>query len=846
MKVKSLLLSALMLLPAGAMAQDAVHGVDGYYNYTPTQMKASGQFTIGGNGKKVSGYYPEIRYTDDMQYMIFNMGVNNTSRNDEQGGFQFRSEVNLAEVSKGDGAMTITSAYPVVAMKLSAVVGLSEAQSKWGYNEIAVSWYNPNSEDGTNPGQTSGNKNKLQLSGLDNNGRFRFYHFQSVQKDAFGRDSVYLNNNQGEGSSKYRVVNAKNEAGESVKDTVWHILRIEPNEANPEMADIIIGMNMASIRTATNKVLLDSCDFKISSISFMPIDAFADYEGKSKDELPRIYFKWIKTFPSMAAFEESLCDEQNWGDGPAIDPNKAVLNSELYALHQLIYNYQFSDQKQILQDAYDAALAVYNNDGSASADYLAQVEAIAAAKQQFMAAIVYVPAEPMIKFYSWTGMGFGLTSQDVTVGNYTGRAITPVTAENAVAFMLLKSGEINGQTCYNVLNGNNTMVRAADGQLLFVPASQLGSTSAKANLVLSNRRTQEEPAYDFKVDKFFYYIDVEETGELLATDEMPTVEDIDELAAYLVTPMDAGAYDPSDHNNETHPMTSGEGSLFEFNGTVDVVINPAYETSFAKYDWDANVKADAQERAKQNQFEGWRTNGWRLGTLVEAATLENGEKTMKLTWKSEYDQIHADSVSASMAVTDWAQDQIFTIMREHGDYDSALNKAPNRNQTCDSLWAININSGINRYFTIKWKGNADAIEFNGLTFFVRKNIEEPGVGMSTLLEKRGDVYVWDLLECGIPYGDRKACAQYMSWKNVHSAQDAVYVDWMRFYDSLDAIPTESMVLPAADGISNVSLSQTGSVTFYDLNGRKVSNRRPATKGIYLMNDGKTTIKVVVK
>ena len=139
MKVKSLLLSALMLLPVGAMAQDAVHGVDGYYNFTPTQMKASGQITIGGNGKKVSGYYPEVRYTDDMQYMIFNMGVNNTTRKDEQGGYQFRSEVNLSEVSKGDGCMTITSAYPVVAIKLSAVVGLSETQSQWGYNEMAFS-----------------------------------------------------------------------------------------------------------------------------------------------------------------------------------------------------------------------------------------------------------------------------------------------------------------------------------------------------------------------------------------------------------------------------------------------------------------------------------------------------------------------------------------------------------------------------------------------------------------------------------------------------------------------------------------------------------------------------------
>ena len=829
----------MMLLPVGAMAQDAVHGVDGYYNFTPTQMKASGQWAPGGNGKKKSGYYPELRYTDDMTYAKFNLGVNKDEASDLNT-YPFRSELVLNEISKGDGCMTITSAYPVIAFKFSAPVNNEpwKEGGDFGYFEPEFSWYSPYSTDGTgqNPGQTSGNKMKLQLSGLDNNGRFRFAHYHSVLKDEFGRDSVYLNNNNGQGYSKYRLINNN-------KDTVWHVLRVMPNTENPEMADIIIGMNLAVLKNNSGDVLLDSCSIKMKGISLGFLGVNATLEGKTQDELPFVYFKWLKTFPSMAAFEASLCDEQNWGDGPAIDPNKAVLNSEMYALRQLILNYQFSDKKNILMDAYTAAQTVYNAAGSTSADYATQVEAIATAKQEFMAAIVYVPEEPMIKFYSWTGMALGLTTQDVTVGSYTGRALTPVSAENAVAFMLTKSGEINGQACYNVLNGSNTMVRASDGQLLFVPASQIGSASAKANLVLSNRRTVDEPAYDFKVDQFFYYIDVEETGEFLFTDALPDAEDMDELAAYMVTPQGAGEYDPADHNQETHPMTSGEGSWNEFNGTVDVVINPAYETSFQKYDWDATVKATAMERAKQNQFEGWRTNGWRLRELIEAATLDGGEKVMKVTLKPEYDLIHNDSVSASMAVTDFSSNQ-FSIMREHGAYNSALNKAPINNQQCDSLWAININSGINRYFAIKWKGNTDDITFNGLTFFVRKNIEEPGVGMSTLKEKRGDVYIWDLLDCGIPYGDRKACAQYMSWNGVKAATDAVYVDWMRFYDSLDAIPTESMDVP--DAIRTISSAQASTVTFYDLNGRKISSRRPTTKGVYIMTNGTQSYKIVVK
>lgn len=860
MKARTLLLSAWALLfPAIALAQDPVHGVDGYYNFTPTQMKASGQIAIGNNGKKVADYQPQVRYTDDMQYMIFNMGVNNTTLNDEQGGYQFRSEVSLAETSVGEGAMVMTSAYPVLAIKLSGVVGLAETQSKWGYNEMNIEWYNPDSEDGMNPGQTSGDKYKLQLSGLDNNGRYRFYHFQSVLKDEFGRDSIYLNNNQGLGKDKYRMLNNVTDengvkirslnaiTGDSVNaEPAWRILRVDPIDG--EKADIIIGLNIKAVRKANGRSYIDSCDVKIKGINFMPIDAFADYEGKTLDELPRIYFKWIKTFPSWQAFEASLCEEQGWGDGEKVDPNKAVLNSEVYALNNLIRNYQYSDQLQILKDAYDAALAVLNAATSTSEDYLAQVEAIANAKEQFMAAIVYTPETPMIKFYSWTGLALGLTSQEVTVGNYTGRALTPVDAENAVAFMLQANGAIGGQTCYNVLNGSNTMVRASDGQLLFVPASQLGSAAAKANLVLSNRRTQTEPAYDFKIDRFFYYVDAEETGELTFAETLPDVEEIDELSSYLFTPMPAGDYDPADHNNTTHPMTSGEGSLFEFNGAVETVINPAYEASFAKYEWDAAAKATAMERAKQQQFEGWRTNGWRVGTNIEAVTLGGGEKTMALKWKNEFDQIHNDSVNVTMETTDWGAGQTISIMREHGDYTSALNRIPQPNQLCDSLWAINLNTGINRYFAIKWKGNKETLKFNGMVFFVRKGIEEPAVNMSNLKEQRGDVYIWDLLECGIPYGDRKACAQYLSWTGAASEADIVYVDWMRFYDSLDAIPTETMTVPepVADGIRMVNDNVNDNVNIYDLNGRRISSARPATKGIYLMKQGNTTKKVVVR
>lgn len=850
MKARHLLIAAAMFLPLGAAAQDAVHGVDGYYNYTPVQMKASGQFGYDTNNgwKQKDIRVPELRYTDDMEYAIFNLGINTTSQG-ELGTWGFRSGLVLQETSAGDGCMQITSAYPVIAIKLSMPVN-NEAWKEggdFGYFEPQFSWYNPESEDdsGVNPGQTNGNKNKLQLSGLDNNGRYRMVHYHSVEKDIFGRDSTYLNNNAGAAELADDYMYKTRTSGDNL---IWKILRLNPTGVNAsEKADFIIAMDLSTIKNGDGTPYVDLAPVKMKdiSLSFLGVNASAD--GKTADEMPLVYIKWLKTFASMDALEESLCDEQNWGDGPAVDPNKAVLNSELYALRQLINNYQFSDQKQILQDAYDIAAGVYNAAESTSDAYVAQVEAIATAKQQFLAAIVYDNSESkMSTFYNLAGMGLGLTSQDATVGNYTGKALTLVSAENASNFLLTKSGEVAGQACYTVQTGAFSMVQANDGQLLFVPATQLSSSSARANLVLSNRKTADDPGYDFKVGNYYYYYS-EEDGEFTFSQEFPSVEDVSELTNYLFYPQAASPYDKADHNEETHPMTSGEGSWNEFNGEVDVVINPAYEYSFKVYDWDADVKATAMERAKQNQFEGWRTNGWRLGTDIQAVTLATGEKTMKLTWKDTYDQIHNDTVNVDMAVTDWsATGNVLTIMREHGAYNSAANKAPTNNQQCDSLWAINMNAGINRYFAIKWKGNTDDICFNGLTFFVRKGIEEPGVGMSTLVEKRGDVYIWDLLDCGIPYDDRKACAQYMSWGGITSSADAVYVDWMRFYETIDEIPEESMAVPAPTGIRVVSNAGDDKVSFYDLNGRYLGNRRPVCPGIYVMKNGQKTLKVVVK
>lgn len=860
MKKKKLLFAFLALTTCGSLfAQDAIHGVDGYYNFTPNQMKSAGILNVGNNGKKLKGYERSFAFTDDMKYVKLHMGVNGATPND-QNRYGFRSELKLSETAANAGFMTVTSAYPVVAFKFSMPYG-DENESLATYFEPEFSWVNPNTEDGTNPGQTSGNKKKVLMNGLDNNGRYRFAFSSRVLKDSEGRDSIRIDKGGQPGNSTYRIANTVVKG-----DTIWHVVRITPKDG--EMAEVVVAMDFSSIGEK-GVAMLDTTDVKLKSISlgFLSVNAKLQKEDgtdKTLDELPTVYLKWLKTFPSMADFDATLNDENNWGDGIAVDPYKDQLNSEIYQLKLMMANYQFSDKLEGLQSAYDAALAVYKNGESTTADYQAQVEAIAAAKNAFTSSIVFGNDNKMNKIINLSGLGLGLSTNNVQVGGYTGKALELVEAENAADFLFTATGQVNGQTCYSLKCGSLTMVQASDGTLVFVDPSQL-TTSNVAQVVLSNRGTVENPGYDFKVGKYYYRYD-DESGEFGVDTEVPTVEDYDELQGYLYYPQISGAYDVEDHDATNYPMTSGEGSLFEFNGTLEHNLEPAYEASFNTYNWDDAVKATATKRATLPYAEGWSTNGWRMATNVDMTTLETGEKVMKLNLKQEYDDIHNDSVNVFTKTTDFTTGQSISIMREHGKYYSALNRVPQPGQLCDSLYAINLNSGINRYFAMKMSYSNPAVKFGGIDFFVRKNIEEPSAYMGNLLEKRGDVYIWDLLEVGIPYGDRKACAQYMSWNNCTSENDIVYVDWMRFYDSLDAIPTESLTVPTAIktvnaeekaviGVSGntVHVSAVGDINVFDGAGRTVktvNSKGNVTfslqKGMYLIQVGSAVKKVVIR
>lgn len=783
MKRNFLLLIAMCLLCTFAFGQD-IHGVDGYYNYTPTQMKASGMFTTT-NGTSNPNWKPVITYTDDMKYLKCYMGINNPTP--DETGFDRRTGISFSEKNAGEGCMTITRKYPILAFKVS--IPHNNYSKVAGYWEPEFLWWNP----------STGVREKLPLNGLDNNGRYRFLTIHPYMKDQYGRDSVQLN----KGNNGYEVWRSV-KVLHTYKDSIWYIRRLEPKDG--EMTDFVVALNFGLV---TNNVedgaVLDTTDIKLQHINSgfnnvrcdtLTRDTLESGEivtrTLTREEQSLFYYKWIKTFKSFDEFFSVMNEEGNWGDGPEVDPNKDMLNSELYATRLLIANYKFSDKLEPLQVAFNAALQVYDNPASTSDEFLAAVEALKKAKEDFLIAIALISDAKMVNFYNLSGMPLGLSAEDVTAGNFTGKQLEFSSAEPQ-NFLLLPNGTSSGQNVYMLKTTDRTMVQASNGQLLFVPTNELTSPSIIAQLVLGNRGTEDSPGYDFKVGKYYYFFN-ENTGLLEYGTEIPTVETYDEITSYLFFPMDAPEYDPADHDDINYPMISGEGSFSEFNEPAQKVLDYAFEYSFATFPWDADAKAVATEHATMPMMDGWRTNGYRLNTNIQQATIDDAT-LMRLNKLDEYYSFHKDTLCQTIATTDYVEDGIYTIMREHGAYTSASNVAPQPNQLCDSLFAINLNSGINRYLAIKWKGTDEGITMNEMVLFIKKSIGGPTLNMGNLLEKRGDVYVWDLLACGVPYGDSKACAQYLSWHGVKNSSQAVYVDWIRFYNNLDEIPSETINVP---------------------------------------------------
>ena len=99
-------------------AQDAVHGINGYYAYTAKQLESENIMELDNNGKKLAAWSSAMSYENG--YLKVQMRVNNVELKTMEilRYFDFRTGIRLKESVAGQGNLTITKEYPVVAFQV--------------------------------------------------------------------------------------------------------------------------------------------------------------------------------------------------------------------------------------------------------------------------------------------------------------------------------------------------------------------------------------------------------------------------------------------------------------------------------------------------------------------------------------------------------------------------------------------------------------------------------------------------------------------------------------------------------------------------------------------------------
>ena len=848
------LLSASLLCWAGMAGARDVHGVNGYYNWTAAQMQANAQIEFGPEGKQWAQWEPSYEFEGD--YLRWIPGVHNTAFDKDKGGFQFRSRIDWREKVKGEGFMTITPSYPVFVAKLS-IPRQSQVKTPGDSNFwIEFFWHDPYTGK--------------QDVDLPNNGGGGFWGFTKAldvvkshcpwAKDELGRDSIYLYNREGNDSTlSIRINKDVNEFTAQQNDTVWYMKRLPVTESQ-DKCEIIVAVNFASIRDSSQLALashrlIDRVPIKISHCSlgfitradtmYVETDENGDTvvaRAKTRKELPYLNVKWFKTYTSMDAAVKSLTEENNWGDGAIENPQKDVLNTALYEAEKVIKGFEnyagdADAAYAALKNVHADADVVYNKSDATTEEYLSAIENINAAIAEFYS---YVnPSENLVYNYIRTSdaaTSLYAAQSEVTKDNYTGRPLALGANESAIPLTFVPIGVSNGQCAYNLKGKDGVVVQCTDGTLLLVKGSGDAATFTFAD-------RDGYGLFDMKCGSFYYY----KSGyELKTVNAFPEVS-YDDMQPYLFQIVDA-----LESYNPTEDEKSGLFEAWEFNGEVEE--DPSTKGTIN------GAELVMGEHGQTFMLDGWRMQRWRMWSRVNKGTYksEDGEDLgcLKLTAAETYDSF--DGTSLGNATVYPASP---SMRREGGVFTNFYDRDP-AGGVRDEACLVNLNPGVRRYLAIKCKGTNPDITVDVFNFLSKPETSATDFALNLAdAEAKGDVYYWDLLKY-ISVGKMPYVSQYFSTMGFQK-DDALYIDWIRTFETEEDIPSESFataicdVQADGDGLKvfvtgrtiNVFTAEAGAI--YTVDGMRVASfegtvHQTVLPGMYIVRVGDTVKKVLVR
>ncbi|WP_302301703.1 hypothetical protein [Paraprevotella xylaniphila] len=848
------LLGASLLCYAGMSGARDVHGVNGYYNWTTAQMQSGVNISLDNNGKKWAQWNPSFGFEGD--YLRWILGVNNTALEPAKGGFQFRSGIKFNEQVSGAGFMTMRPEYPVFVCKMSIPRQSEAAQPGNSNTWISFRWNNPYTGKVNDP--------------MPNDGGGGFWGFKEKldvvkshcpwSKDALGRDSIYLYNAAREDSTLSIRINDKGTSPTPQKgDTVWYMKRLPVTE-DQERCEILVAINFASIldsssvalpsRRLIDRVPIRLSEFTVNCISrsdtmYVETDENGDTifsRAKTRDELPYMEVKWLKTFPSMDAVVKSLTAENNWGDGEKADPQKDVLNTALYEAEKIIKGFQnymgdADEAYAALKEVHAKADGVYNKADATTEEYLSAIEEVNAAVAEFYS---YVnPAEDLVYNYIRTSDGsvsLYALSDEVTKDSYTGRPLALGANESAMPLTFVPVGEDNGLVTYNLKGKDGVVVQCTDGTLLLV-----NGASDAASFTFADR--DGFGLFDMQCGSYYYY----KSGyELKTVDEFPDT-DYEGMQPYLFQIEDAlSSYVPSDDEK------TGLFEAWEFNGEAED--DPGTKGTIN------GAELVMGEHGQTFMLDGWRMQRWRMWSRVNKDTYKDAEgedlQCLKLTAADTYDSFDGTSLGN---VTTYPTSP--SMRREGGVFTNFYDRDPEggvRDESC----MISLNPGVRRYIAMKCKGTNPEITVDKFNFLQQVNGLNSDFALNLSdAEMKGDVYYWDLLRY-VSVGKTNYVSQYMSTQGFQQG-DALYIDWIRTYETVDDIPSESFATGVRDVQSdggdlkvfvtgrtiNVFTAEAGGI--YTVDGTRVAAfegtaHETVRPGIYIVRAGVAVKKVIVR
>jgi hypothetical protein len=875
------LVVALLMTSIG-FARD-IHGVNGFYNWTPSQFQAAKNIAISSGTVFNPAWISKVSYGTN--YIDVQLGVNSKTYN---GGFPWRTTVRVQDF--GDGTMTITKNYPVVAFKFSMPNNnLTTGQSNDDIQMFVEHWwYNPY----TGTRGLMSNVSGLGLAGFASNGRYSYiyrYPYKICNNPAnlnFGRDSVKLGGMNALTEHKISsngVLWSSRQANTGTivtSDTSMVFMRL-PSSSN-EKAEYIVLLNYYSIAdtsylAGSSKRILDRMNLKISDyyINFFArrdtlyskYDTTFATDGSvqkidttklpiAQNMIPSCNIKWMKTFTSIQDAWSNINSENAWGDGVE-SAQKSALNYGLYYAEVLLNGYCWRNSDPNVPDdkaylaykaAYDEANAVYNNSGATDQQYTQANTLLQAAKETFLAAADLKPG--MLYNYLKSGTGSGsivIGASDVTVGTTIGKPLTFGSNAAAVALSFSPTGNtVSGQRMYRMGTPTAGVVQASDGTLLLVTGKQ-----GAGSVFSFGQRDVEGNGYDIKCGDYYYYMDT--NGALAKTKTVPYDKDIfDVVSPYLFNIVDALAeYKSKISVEEKADLFAG----WEFNSPA--VDDPSTH-GFVTDTLGNAVEKFMFEFNDTKMVDGWRMSRWRAYTRVNKVDLPVSEGTascLALSGAGVYD--NWDGSQAGI-VNDMSAGP--AMRYDFGKQSPFYARDPNPR---DSSHVINLNAGYTRYMAMKWKGTNSNISLLRLNYLLGTGVDGLVISAANATGVKGDIMYWDMLQCGAVVGKQLYTSAFFNTAGFASFDDKMYIDWIRMFDSVDLIPNETMTLingvkknlnpfPLSVFVNGRVISVYGGEgVLYNMMGTmvsKVSNASHVTvsPGVYLVKAESGVQKVIVR